>query len=60
MNDKKIILILSKILDQVQQDNGDARNGKEKSTTAIYKKESTSFEQVFCILFFDVVFIKKV
>ena len=38
MNDKKIILILSKILDQVQQDNGDARNGIEKSTTAIYKK----------------------
>ena len=51
MNDKGRILIL---LDQIQQDNEDARNRIGKSITTICKKEGISFEQVFCILFFDV------
>ena len=59
MNDKRRILILLKILDQIQQDNQDARNGIEKSIKTICKEEGISFEQVFCILcilFFIVVF----
>ena len=56
MNDKKKILILLKILDQIQQDNEDARNDIEKSIATICKEEGISFEQVFYILFFDVVF----
>ena len=35
MNNKNRILILLKVLDQIQQDNKDARNGIEKSITAI-------------------------
>ena len=50
MNDKKRILILLKILDQIQQDIENARNGIEKSIAKIFKKEGISFEQVFCIL----------
>ena len=59
MNDKRIILILLKILDQIQQDNQDARNGIEKSVATICKEDGISFEQVFYILyilFFIVVF----
>ena len=59
MNDKGIILILLKILDQIQQDNQDARNGIEKSVATICKEDGISFEQVFYILyilFFIVVF----
>ena len=59
MNDKRIILILFKILDQIQQDNQDARNGIEKSVATICKEDGISFEQVFYILyilFFIVVF----
>ena len=52
MNDKKRISILLKIFDQIQQDNEDARNGIEKSITAICKEEGPFFEQVFYILFF--------
>ena len=52
MNDKKRISILLKILDQIQQDNEDARSGIEKSITAICKEEGPFFEQVFYILFF--------
>ena len=52
MNDKKRISILLKILDQIQQDNEDVRNGIEKSITAICKEEGPFFEQVFYILFF--------
>ena len=52
MNDKKRILVLLKILDQIQ-DNEDARNGIEKSISTICKEEGISFEQVFYILFFD-------
>ena len=44
------------MLDQIQQDNEDARNGIEKSVTTICKEEGISFEQVFYILFFDAVF----
>ena len=58
MNDKKRILILLKTLDQIQQDNEDARNGIEKSITVICKEEGISLEQVFYILFFDAVFTK--
>ena len=53
MNDKKRILVLLKILDQIQQGNEDARNGIEKSISTICKEEGISFEQVFYILFFD-------
>ena len=56
MNDKKKILILLKILDQIQQDNEDVRNDIEKSIATICKEEGISFEQVFYILFFDVAF----
>ena len=59
MNDKRRILILLKILDQIQQDNQDARNGIEKSISTICKEEGISFEQVFYnlyIFFFIVVF----
>ena len=52
MNNKRRILILLKVLDQIQQDNKDARNRIEKSIAAICKEESISFEQVFYILFF--------
>ena len=52
MNDKKRILILLKILDQIQQDNEQASNGIEKSISTICKEEGISFEQVFYILFF--------
>ena len=53
MNDKKRILIISKILDQIPQDNEDARNDIEKSIATICKEEGISFEQEFYILFFD-------
>ena len=43
MNDKKIILIVLKILDQIQQDNENARKGIEKSIAAISKEESFLF-----------------
>ena len=59
MNDKKRILVLLKILDQIQQDNEDARNGIEKSISTICKEEGISFEQVFYILFFDAVLISN-
>ena len=59
MNDKKRILILLKILDQIQQDNKDARNRIKKSITTICKEEGISFEQVFYILGFDAVFISN-
>ena len=55
MNDKEILILL-KILDQIQQDNEDARNGIEISITTICKEERISFKQVFYILFFDAVF----
>ena len=58
MNDKKRILILLKIIDQIQQDNEDARNGIEKSITVICKDEGVSLEQVFYISLFDAVFTK--
>ena len=57
MNDKKRNLILLRILDQIQQDNEGARDSIEKSTATICNEEGISFEQVFYILFFDVVFI---
>ena len=47
MNDKKRILLFLKILDQIQQDNEDARNSIEKSIATICKEECISFEQVF-------------
>ena len=51
MNDKRRILLLLKILDQIQQDNQDAKNGIEKSIATICKEEGISFEQVFYILY---------
>ena len=56
MNDKRRILILLKIFDQIQQDNEDARNDIKKSIATIGNEEGISFEQVFYILFFDAVF----
>ena len=53
MNDKKRILVLLKILDQIQQDNEDAQNGIEKSISTVCKEEGISFGQLFYILFFD-------
>ena len=52
MNDKKRILILLKILDQIKQDNEEASSGTERSISTICKEEGISFEQVFYILFF--------
>ena len=57
INDKKRILILLKILGQIQQDNKDARNGTEKSISVICKEEGISFEQVFYILFFFMLYL---
>ena len=54
MNNKRRIVILLKILGQIQQDNKDARNGIEKSIATIFKEEGISFEQVFHILFYAV------
>ena len=51
MDDQKRILILLKILDQIQQDNQDAKNCIEKSITTICIEEGISFEQVFYILY---------
>ena len=51
MDDQKRILIILKILDQIQQDNQDAKNCIEKSITTICKEKGISFEQVFYILF---------
>ena len=51
MNDKRRILILLKILDQIHQDNQDARNGTEKSIATICKEKRFSFEQVIYILY---------
>ena len=53
MNGKKRILVLLKILHQIQQDNEDAQNGIEQSISSICKEEGISFEQLFYILFFD-------
>ena len=52
MNDKKGILILLKILGQIQKDNEEASSGIEKSISTICKEEGISFEQVFYILLF--------
>ena len=49
MNDKKRILILLKILDQIQQDNEEASSDIEKSISIICKEEGISFEQVFYV-----------
>ena len=59
MNDKRRILILLRILDQIQKDNEDARNGIEKSIATICKEEGISSWQVYYILFFDAVFISN-
>ena len=47
------------ILDQIQQDNADNKNGINKSIETIYKEEGISFEQVFYILLFDAVFMNN-
>ena len=59
MNDKRKNLILLRILDQIQQDNTDARNGINKSGATICNEEGIFFEQVFYILFSDAVFISN-
>ena len=57
MNDKKRNLILLRILEQIQQDNKNPKYGTEKSIATICNEEGISFEQVFYILFFDIVLI---
>ena len=59
MNDKKRIVMLLKIFDQIQQHKKDARNEIEKTITAIWKKEGILVEQVFYILYFDAAFISN-
>ena len=59
MSDKRKNFVLLRTLDQIQQDNEDARDSINKSLAAICNEEGISFEQVFCILFFDVVFISN-
>ena len=51
MNDKKRILILLKILDQILQDNQNAKKCIEKSITTVCIEKGISFEQVFYVLF---------
>ena len=51
MKNKKRISILLKIIDQIQNDNEDARSNIEKSIATICKKEGISFEQLFYVLF---------
>ena len=46
MSDKRRNLILLKILDQIQQDNEDARDGIEKSIGTVCSEEGISFGQV--------------
>ena len=52
VNNRTRIMILLKILDQILQDNEDARNRIEKSISMICKEEYISFEQVFYVFFF--------
>ena len=48
------------ILDQIQQDNTDAREGINKYVATISnEEEDVSLEQVFYILLFDAVFISN-
>ena len=51
MNDKKRILILLKILDQVLQDNQDAKKLHRKIYNNNCIEEGISFEQVLYILY---------
>ena len=53
LNYKKEFWYSKKILDQIQQENEDARNDIEKSISKICKEEGISFEQVCYILSFD-------
>ena len=59
MDDKRKKFILLRILNQIQQDNADARYGINKSIATICNKEDVSIEQVFYILFFDAAFINN-
>ena len=59
MNDKGECFVLLRILDQIQHDNEDTKDGIDKSVATICNKEGISFEQVFYILFFDAVFISN-
>ena len=59
MNGKKRIVVILKILDEIQQDNEDVRNGIENSISTIWKKEGISFQQVYYLLFFDAAFMNN-
>ena len=59
MNGNGRNFIILKILDQIQQDNEDARDGINKSVVKIYNEEGISFEPIFHILYFDAVFINN-
>ena len=56
MNGKKRILVLLKILHQIQQDNEDAQNGIEESISTICKEEGISFEQLFYIFISAIIY----
>ena len=47
------------MLDQIHQDNEDARDGINKSVATNCNEEGIYFEQVLCILFSDAVFISN-
>ena len=51
MNNKTKKFVLLQILNQIQQDNVDARDDINKSSAAICKEEGISLEQVFYTLF---------
>ena len=57
MNDKKRILILLKILDQIQQDKQDAKNCTEKSVTKICIEEGIYRTGILYFAYFVFVFV---
>ena len=59
MNDKRRSFMLLKILDQIQQDNADAKDGINKSAATICNEKSISFEQAFYILCFYTAFVSN-
>ena len=59
INYKREKFILLRILDQIQQDHPNARDGINKSVAIICNEGGISFEQVFYVLFFDAAFISK-
>ena len=57
MNDKRNKFIFLRILDKIQQDNPDAKDGINKSAATIFNEGNISFEHVFYNMLFDAVFV---